>query len=1058
MVESRNGASQDDPSIEASTKAGATQNSNDGSIAIEVPIGPHPGTVTVPEQYIFEQNIRQMQRAAGSDPTREDSYRLQGVQMIDNVRKALQLPVRTFNTAVVYYHRFRLRHREVEYNFQDSALAALFLACKVEDTIKKAKDILCAAYNLKNPEHQTTPDDKLFEQSSRVMVGLERMMLEIIGFDFRTRHPQKYLIKVVRTLLGPEQGKSFLQIAYEMCMDMYKTFVPIKQTCLTMVLAIVELTSRVTCQYVDVMGEINPSRWNVTRQSVMETILDLLDLYTQFHKSTKLGQRYDLARFIDVKIKVNAELDAKPELSRHEFSCQPCAERALAESQAAAAPGAGPGLITALTMTATYNPLRTGNKSSESTLRLVFDREQARREAETVSSYFKEEYEEIEVEVEELIPEPDRFPENQPNPLAWFLGHLTLILCTVRYAFSWLRFNYYGGMAKFSYRTSFIAAALTYGIVVYKTFKARTKSGAPPKVVSAPTSSPNGKPQYAPNPLSDKIGAFVRTYYDDSMAVVSSLEILLWVRILLSAITFQKGSWILIAIYTVFLRARFAQSTHVQNSFQQFETKIDGLVGSQGTPCGPPGLDLCYVTENIIVTSGPSQSYPKRAYRNPLDQVVAFLDEKHGEDWAIWEFRAEGTGYPDEAVYGRILHYPNWLHGGQLKKGGVGGVVVGGVSGVSAANSTGTATQEDGGREGSGGKGGEGDGEEEAAKQSEAASKRVVVVHCKAGKGRSGTVSCSYLIAECGWKPADALARFTERRMRPGPAAASRSRDSSVERASAGSEEGGSGGGDTSAAESVSSVKAKTKKAKAIIRTLSQRATGNGAREGPRGDKAGTGADGIDLAELDPAAAAAPTSRASNLSPPGRISTTEAAHRANPPAEAKGGAAVILKPGKPVVVSTSDVKISARRSAKAPTSMGPTFVTSVAHAWFNVFFEGQGPELRGRPESSGVFEIGWDDMDGLKGMVRMPRSFDRVAVVWRAVGAEEEVRQPEVVEEVPEVRAADWKGRSDVELERVGAEGEGVAEEVEVEHLDVSSTKDNWYKTPIFSSFFGWTS
>lgn len=44
---------------------------------------------------------------------------------------------------------------------------------------------------------------------------------------------------------------------------------------------------------------------------------------------------------------------------------------------------------------------------------------------------------------------------------------------------------------------------------------------------------------------------------------------------------------------------------------------------------------------------------------------------------------------------------------------------------------------------------------------------RVVVVHCKAGKGRSGTVSCSYLIAEEGWKPEDALARFTKRRMRP---------------------------------------------------------------------------------------------------------------------------------------------------------------------------------------------------------------------------------------------------------------------------------------------------
>ena len=45
---------------------------------------------------------------------------------------------------------------------------------------------------------------------------------------------------------------------------------------------------------------------------------------------------------------------------------------------------------------------------------------------------------------------------------------------------------------------------------------------------------------------------------------------------------------------------------------------------------------------------------------------------------------------------------------------------------------------------------------------------RVVVVHCKAGKGRSGSVACSYLVSEEGWKVNDALARFTERRMRSG--------------------------------------------------------------------------------------------------------------------------------------------------------------------------------------------------------------------------------------------------------------------------------------------------
>ncbi|KAM4058865.1 dual specificity phosphatase, catalytic domain-containing protein [Hirsutella rhossiliensis] len=177
------------------------------------------------------------------------------------------------------------------------------------------------------------------------------------------------------------------------------------------------------------------------------------------------------------------------------------------------------------------------------------------------------------------------------------------------------------------------------------------------------------------------------------------------------------------------------------------------------------GLDLCYVTDDIIATSGPSQTYPQLAYRNPLDQLVAFLDSKHGDDWAIWEFRAEGTGYPDDAVYGRIRHYPwpdhhpppfrlvpmimasmrNWLHGGPLE-----GATAARQDSSSLSPPPPAASNADGKALGAGKRG-----------------KRVVVVHCKAGKGRSGTATCSYLISEQGWKAEDALARFTERRMRP---------------------------------------------------------------------------------------------------------------------------------------------------------------------------------------------------------------------------------------------------------------------------------------------------
>ncbi|KAI1824206.1 hypothetical protein F4861DRAFT_507142 [Xylaria intraflava] len=224
----------------------------------------------------------------------------------------------------------------------------------------------------------------------------------------------------------------------------------------------------------------------------------------------------------------------------------------------------------------------------------------------------------------------------QTLQFAWFSGHLILILCLFRYALSYITFNYYSGWARFSYRLSFLSAALTYGIVVYKTLRARQKVGA--KVPSAlgllsdenvqylalalvwlmspqyplallpygiysifhvatylrsnviPTVQPNKASTSAPgarpqgNPLADAIGSFVKSYYDASMSVVSALEVLLWARVFLSALLFRSRSWVLLAVYTAFLRARYAQSTHIQNSFSELEIRVDSIVGAQGTP------------------------------------------------------------------------------------------------------------------------------------------------------------------------------------------------------------------------------------------------------------------------------------------------------------------------------------------------------------------------------------------------------------------------------------------------------------------------------------------
>lgn len=60
----------------------------------------------------------------------------------------------------------------------------------------------------------------------------------------------------------------------------------------------------------------------------------------------------------------------------------------------------------------------------------------------------------------------------------WFIGHLTLLFCTLRYGLSYITFNSYSRWARFSYRTAFVAAAATYGIVVFKAYRARVRSSS----------------------------------------------------------------------------------------------------------------------------------------------------------------------------------------------------------------------------------------------------------------------------------------------------------------------------------------------------------------------------------------------------------------------------------------------------------------------------------------------------------------------------------------------------------------------------------------------------
>ncbi|KAG7191781.1 Telomerase protein component 1 [Scheffersomyces spartinae] len=111
----------------------------------------------------------------------------------------------------------------------------------------------------------------------------------------------------------------------------------------------------------------------------------------------------------------------------------------------------------------------------------------------------------------------------------------------------------------------------------------------------------------------------------------------------------------------------------------------------------------------LIVCSGPVSDWLHTWYRYHVTELVEFLDTHHPNNWHMWNFRGEGSGYSDSQVRDQVSHYPFPDH--QIPP----------LTVISECTT-------------------------EIDQWLRKSPDTVAVLHCKAGKGRSGTLCCAYLL------------------------------------------------------------------------------------------------------------------------------------------------------------------------------------------------------------------------------------------------------------------------------------------------------------------------
>ncbi|KAJ2713908.1 RNA polymerase II C-terminal domain kinase beta subunit [Coemansia spiralis] len=155
-----------------------------------------------------------------------------GCVFIKAVARSLGLPARTIGTAQLLAHRVYIFQGSPPGSSTDVATACLLVAAKMEETIKRVRDILAHSYVLSTratgADPHSTPATTTDKMRPSVLAA-EQFVMNAIGFDFRTSHPHLLYVKLAKLAkLAPGPHQTITATGWTILSDAFFTTLPIQ--------------------------------------------------------------------------------------------------------------------------------------------------------------------------------------------------------------------------------------------------------------------------------------------------------------------------------------------------------------------------------------------------------------------------------------------------------------------------------------------------------------------------------------------------------------------------------------------------------------------------------------------------------------------------------------------------------------------------------------------------------------------------------------------------------------------------------------------------------------